>query len=429
MDSRVIRKAEQIKGEIVVAADKSISHRAVIFSSLAGGESVIRNFLQAEDTISTCRCMRALGADIKDTGSELIINGCGLQGIKEPGGVLDCGNSGTTMRLLTGLLAAQPIFSVLSGDSSLNRRPMRRVIDPLEQMGANIQGRQGGKNPPLAINGGGLKGINYKLPVASAQVKSAIMLAALNADGVTEIIEPEKSRDHSENMLAAMGATVQVDRRSVRISSGKELQPQDFLIPGDISSAAFFMIAAAIIPGSELRISDVGVNPTRAGIIEVMQQMGARIKLENQRVIGGEVMADLIISASPLKAVKIEGEIIPRLIDELPVLAVAMAAAEGESVVRGAGELRVKETDRIAAICSELGKMGVMINEVEDGFVVKGNGAPLKGAQVNSHGDHRIAMSLAVAALIANGDTTINNAGAVNISFPAFWQLLNKICR
>lgn len=429
MDSRIIRRAEQLKGDITVGADKSISHRAAIFSSLARGESVIRNFLQAEDTLSTCRCMRDLGAGIKDTGSELLINGCGLHGLKEPEGVLDCGNSGTTMRLLTGLVSAQPFFSVLSGDSSLNRRPMRRVIDPLEQMGADILGREGGKNPPLAVRGKSLKGIRYQLPVASAQVKSAILLAALNAEGITEIIEPEKSRNHSENMLAAMGAELQVDGKRVRIHPGIDLGAQDFLIPGDISSAAFFLVAAAIVPGSELRIRDVGVNPTRAGIIEVMQQMGARIKLENQRVIGGEAIADLIVCAAPLKPVEIEGDIIPRLIDELPVLAVAMAAAGGESVVRGAGELRVKETDRITVICSELSKMGVMATELEDGFVIKGKAAPLKGARVDSHGDHRIAMSLAIAGLIAQDDTTITNAGAVSISFPAFWDIMDKINR
>jgi len=429
MNSKTIGKAKQLKGEITVAADKSISHRAAIFSSLASGESVIRNFLQAEDTLSTCRCMSALGAKIIDTGTELVINGCGLHGLQEPADVLYCGNSGTTMRLLAGLLAGQPFFSILSGDTSLNRRPMRRVIDPLEQMGANIQGSQNGKYPPMAITGKILHGIRYKLPVASAQVKSAIMLAALNAEGVTELIEPEKSRDHSENMLAAMGALINADGKKVRITPGKELCPQDFLIPGDISSAAFFLVAATIVPGAEVQICSVGVNPSRTGIIQVMQQMGARIKLENHRTIGGEAMADLIISAAPLKAVKIEGEIIPRLIDELPILAVAMAAAEGESVVRGAGELRVKETDRITAICSELAKMGVAISELEDGFIVQGKRTPLRGAQLNSHGDHRIAMSLAVAALIADGDSTINDAGAVNISFPAFWQLLDKISR
>ncbi|MDD2372660.1 MAG: 3-phosphoshikimate 1-carboxyvinyltransferase [Syntrophomonadaceae bacterium] len=429
MDSKIILKAKPLKGEITVAADKSISHRAVIFSALARGESIIKNLLAAEDIQSTCRCMKNLGVDIQERNSTLVIKGGGLQGLKEPNRVLDCGNSGTTMRLLTGVLSAQPFFSVLTGDHSLNQRPMRRVIEPLQLMGAELQGRQGGNYPPLAIKGGKLKGINYSSPVASAQVKTAILLAALNANGVTEIWEPEKSRDHSENMLAAMGASIQVDGLGIQIQSGQELSALEFLVPGDISAAAFFLVAATIVPGSELKICDIGVNPTRTGIIEVLQQMGANIKLENQRTIGGEKMADIIVTASQLKGVKIEGEIIPRLIDELPVLAVAMAVAEGESEVREAGELRIKETDRIAAICGELGKMGVAIAELEDGFRIKGKEQQLQGVRVDSHGDHRIAMSLAVAGLIAEGETIIGNAEAVNISFPSFWNTLEKISR
>ena len=429
MDSKIISKTKPLKGEITVAADKSISHRAVIFSALARGESIIRNLLEAEDIQSTCRCMKNLGVDIQERNSTLLIKGSGLQGLKEPDRVLDCGNSGTTMRLLTGVLAAQPFFSVLAGDHSLNRRPMRRVIEPLQLMGAELQGRQGGNYPPLAIKGGKLKGINYLSPVASAQIKTAILLAGLNANGVTEILEPEKSRDHSENMLAAMGASIQVDGLRIQLQPGNKLSPQEFQVPGDISAAAFFLVAAAIVPGSELKICDIGVNPTRTGIIEVLQQMGANIKLENQRTIGGEMMADIIVTASELKGVKIEGEIIPRLIDELPILAVAMAVAEEESEVREAGELRIKETDRIAAICNELGKMGVAITELEDGFRIKGKQQSPQGVKVDSHGDHRIAMSLAVAGLIAEGETTIGNAGAVNISFPSFWDTLENISR
>ncbi|MDD3272099.1 MAG: 3-phosphoshikimate 1-carboxyvinyltransferase, partial [Syntrophomonadaceae bacterium] len=288
MDSKIILKAKPLKGEITVAADKSISHRAVIFSALARGESIIKNLLAAEDIQSTCRCMKNLGVDIQERNSTLVIKGGGLQGLKEPNRVLDCGNSGTTMRLLTGVLSAQPFFSVLTGDHSLNQRPMRRVIEPLQLMGAELQGRQGGNYPPLAIKGGKLKGINYSSPVASAQVKTAILLAALNANGVTEIWEPEKSRDHSENMLAAMGASIQVDGLGIQIQSGQELSALEFLVPGDISAAAFFLVAATIVPGSELKICDIGINPTRTGIIEVLQQMGANIKLENQRTIGGE---------------------------------------------------------------------------------------------------------------------------------------------
>ena len=428
MDKNISR-AKPLKGEITVAADKSISHRAVIFSALARGESVIRNLLQAEDIQSTCRCMKNLGVNIQERNSILLIKGRGLQGLKEPDKVLDCGNSGTTMRLLTGVLSAQPFFSVLAGDHSLNQRPMRRVIEPLQLMGAELQGRQGGNYPPLAIRGRKLKGISYLSPVASAQVKTAILLAGLNAEGITAIMEPEKSRDHSENMLAAAGASIQVDGLRIQLKPGKELSPQEFVVPGDISAAAFFLVAATIIPGSELRICNIGVNPTRTGIIEALQQMGANIKLENLRTIGGEIIADIIVTASQLKGVKIEGEIIPRIIDEIPVLAVAMAVAEGESEIREAGELRIKETDRIAAICSELGKLGVAITELEDGFRIKGKEQQLQAVRVESYGDHRIAMSLAVAALIAEGETTIGNAGAVNISFPSFWDTLEKISR
>lgn len=429
MDSKIISRAKPLKGEITVAADKSISHRAVIFSALARGESVIRNLLEAEDIQSTCRCMKNLGVDIQERNSNLLIKGGGLQGLKEPDRILDCGNSGTTIRLLTGVLSAQPFFSILAGDHSLNQRPMRRVMEPMQLMGAELQGRQGGNYPPLAIKGGILKGIDYFSPVASAQVKTAILLAGLNANGVTQIVEPGKSRDHSEKMLAAMGASIQVDGLRIQLQPGQELSAQEFQVPGDISAAAFFLVAATIIPGSELKICDIGVNPTRTGIIEALQQMGANIKLENQRTIGGEIMADIIVTASQLKGIKIEGEIIPRLIDELPVLAVAMAAAEGESEVREAGELRIKETDRIAAICSELGKMGVAITELEDGFRIKGKEQSLQGIKVDSHGDHRIAMSLAVAGLIAEGETIISNAGAVNISFPSFWDTLDRISR
>jgi len=427
MVERVIQGSKGIKGDITVAPDKSISHRAVIFSSLARGECVVKNYLHAEDTLTTVKCMMNMGVSIRKTGSDLIVSGCGLRGLKEPDRVLECNNSGTTMRLLAGLLAGQNFFAVLNGDSSLNRRPMNRVIAPLKLMGADIRGRREGNNPPLAISGQRLKGITYHLPIASAQVKSAIILAALNAEGVSIIVEPQKSRDHSENMLLAMGATIQVEGRQIIIHPSQELSPQEFTIPGDISAAAFFLVAAAIVPGSELRISNVGVNPTRAGILEILQKMGARIKLEQQRVLGGEAIADIIISSSSLKAVNIEGEIIPRLIDELPILAVAMAAATGESVVRGAGELRVKETDRIQAICSELSKMGIMIDELEDGFIVKGKDRPFQGARVDSHGDHRIAMSLAIAGLLAEGETIIDNAEVVNISFPDFWKILDYI--
>ncbi len=419
-----------IKGEITVAPDKSISHRTVIFSALANGEGTVNNFLKAADTLSTCNCMRSLGIDIKEWEGRMIIRGQGLYGLREPLDILDCGNSGTTIRLLSGLLSGQPFFSVLSGDNSLNKRPMRRVIEPLKMMGADISARADGNYPPLAIKGSSnLNGLSYSMPVASAQVKTSLLLAGLYAGSTTHLLEPEKSRDHSERMLSAMGAELKVDGSSITLQPGRELEAQQFEVPGDISSAAFFMVTAAIIPGSELLIKDVGINPTRAGVIEVLEDMGADIKIENYRVIGGEPIADIIVIGSSLKAAQVSGEIIPRLIDEIPILAVAMAMAEGISTVKDASELRVKESDRIVAICSELSKMGVNIEETEDGFNIHGNPDGFKAAVVDSRDDHRIAMSLAVAALRGDGETTISNSKVVAISFPDFWPCLARIAK
>ncbi len=427
---RIISKAKgPLRGEITAEADKSISHRAVIFPALARGESVVRNFLLAADTMSSYSCMKQLGVQIIRDGSLLRVQGKGIEGLQEPVDVLNCGNSGTTMRLLTGLLSARPFFSVLSGDASLNNRPMKRIINPLSSMGAKISARRQGNFPPLAVNGRNLHGIDYALPVASAQVKSALLLAALTADGETSITEPHKSRDHTERMLEAMGARIKHEGLQIIVSPDANLTPQEFIVPGDISSAAFFMVAAALVPGSELIIKGVGINPTRSGIIDVLIQMGCNIKIENKQIISGEPVADLIISGSELKAVEISGDIIPRLIDELPVIAVAMAGASGTSVVHDAQELRVKETDRIKAITSELKKMGISAEATEDGFIIEGRSGTIKGAQVNSHGDHRIAMSLAVAALLAEGETSISNPQAVDISFPGFWQEMVRLSR
>lgn len=422
-----IKSAAALKGEFTVAADKSISHRAVIFSALADGQGIVRNFLPAEDTLSSCACLRQLGVKVEARDAVLLVEGSGLNGLQEPKQVLDCGNSGTSMRLLTGLLSGRPFFSVLSGDSSLNQRPMKRVITPLLFMGADIRGRNHGNYAPLAIEGKKLLGIKYKLPVASAQVKSALLLAGLSANNPTVLIEPVKSRDHSERMLSAMGADIEVKDLTIELKPGKRLNPQEFIVPGDISSAAFFLVAGALLSDSELMIRDVGINPSRAGIIEVLQAMGANLSLENQRIIGGEPVADILIASSDLKAIEISGEIIPRLIDELPIIAVAMAAAQGQSKVTGAKELRVKETDRITAICAELGKMGAEINELDDGFIIQGKRTAFKANRVNSWGDHRIAMSLAVAALLSPGETIIEGAEDVNISFPAFWSILEQI--
>lgn len=424
---KTIKRSVPLRGEVVIAADKSISHRTVIFSALASGTSRVTNFLNAADTLSSCSCIRQLGIEVEQKGAHLTIQGKGLQGLCEPKSVLDCGNSGTTMRLLTGLLAAQPFFSVLSGDQSLNQRPMKRVIEPLTRMGADIYARNDGNYPPLAVRGKKLKGFSYPLPVASAQVKSALLLAGLFAEGEMFLQEPHVSRDHTERMLAAMGADIHTKEAAITLRPGRTLSPQEFFVPGDISSAAFFMVAACIVPDSEIMIKDVGINPSRSGIIEVLTHMGAKIKLENEKVAGGEPVADLVVSSSDLSAAEISGEIIPRLIDELPVLAVAMAAARGTSVVREAGELRVKESDRISAVCSELSKMGVAIEELEDGFIIQGNPDSFHGAETDSHGDHRIAMSLAVAALRATGSTLINNSDAVDISFPTFWQELARL--
>jgi 3-phosphoshikimate 1-carboxyvinyltransferase len=425
---RTISKSRKpLRGELTAEADKSISHRAVIFSALARGESVIRNFLLAADTLSSYTCMEQLGVQISRQDSLLRVMGKGLEGLQEPTEVLNCGNSGTTMRLLTGLLSARPFFSVLSGDRSLNRRPMQRIISPLSSMGAQIFARSQGHFPPLAVNGRRLKGIEYTLPVASAQLKSALLLAALTAEGETTISEPQKSRDHTERMLKAMGARIEVVEQRIRLCPETDLSPQEFIVPGDISSAAFFIVAATILPGSELLIRGVGINPSRSGIIDVLVQMGAKIKLENKKVISGEPVADLIVSHSQLKAVEVEGDMVPRLIDELPVLAVAMAVASGTSIVHDAQELKVKESDRIETITGELKKMGVPAHATQDGFIIEGGAGPLIGSRVNSHGDHRIAMSLAVAALLAEGQSVISNPQAVDISFPAFWQQLERL--
>lgn len=422
-----LTRAENIKGEIFVNADKSISHRALILTALAQGESRIKNILQAEDIDSTSRCMTGLGIDIRRQDDYLLIKGKGLRGLKEPRAVLDCGNSGTTMRLLGGLLAAQEFFTVLTGDDSLVGRPMRRVIEPLQEMGAEIYGRQDNQFPPLAIRGKSLQGIRYQPAIASAQVKSALLLAGLTARGNTVINEANPTRDHSERMLAAMGAELSTVEGQIRLVPGRELSPLEFLVPGDISSAAYFLVLASIVPGAELLIRDVGINPTRDGILEALGQMGANLKIENQRIIGGEPVADILVKSADLQGITIEGGIIPRIIDELPILAVAMANAEGVSTVRNAGELRVKETDRIKATVEELAALGVKIKENADGFSITGDRDGFRGGIVSSRGDHRIAMSLAVAAQLCEGETTIQEAQAVNISFPDFWFLLAKV--
>ena len=427
MDRIELNRARVFKGEFASPPDKSISHRAVIFSSLAKGTSTVRNFLRANDTLSTVNAFRGLGIDIIDDGPTLTIHGRGVHGLTEPRDVIDCGNSGTTIRLLSGVLSGNPFFSVLTGDGSLRTRPMGRVIKPLSLMGAHIIARDNDHYPPLAIKGGNLKPVTYIMPVASAQVKSSLLLAALYTEGNTEIVEPIRSRDHSEKMLPAFGAGIIVEGLRIIVRGGRELGPLDTNVPGDFSSAAFFIVAALLIPGAEIIARNVGLNPTRTGLLDVLKDMGASIEVSNLHDVSGEPVGDIYCRGKAvLKAVSITGDSIPSLIDEFPVLCVAASLAEGTTTIKGAQELRVKESDRISTIAAELRKMGVEIEEYPDGLSIKG-AEKLRGAEVESHGDHRIAMSMAVAALVAEGRTVINGASAVNISFPGFFDITGRL--
>ena len=421
-----------LQGRIRVPGDKSISHRALMLGAIAEGETQIQGLLLGEDPRSTAACFRALGAEISELNTELVkVKGIGLGNFQEPINVLDAGNSGTTMRLMLGLLASHPgRFFTVTGDSSLRSRPMSRVVKPLQQMGAQIWGRKGNTLAPLAIQGQALQPIHYHSPIASAQVKSCILLAGLNTEGQTTVTEPALSRDHSERMLRAYGAELSIDpdTNSVTITGGAKLYGQTVIVPGDISSAAFWLVAGAIVPGSDLVVENVGVNPTRTGILEALALMGADIQLENQREVAGEPVADIRVRSGGLKSCTIAGYIIPRLIDEIPILAVAAAFAEGTTIIRDAEELRVKESDRITVMAQQLNKMGAKISELPDGMEITG-GTPLVGAAVDSHTDHRIAMSLAIAALNAIGTTTIHRAEAAAISYPNFTITLREICQ
>jgi len=420
-----------LKGRIKVPGDKSISHRGLMLGAIASGETIIEGLLLGEDPKSTASCFRNLGAEISELNSEkVIVKGIGLGNLQEPVDVLNAGNSGTTLRLMLGLLASQPgKFFTVTGDNSLRSRPMSRVVQPLQQMGATIWGRNANSLAPLAIQGQKLSATHYNSPIASAQVKSCILLAGLMTDGKTTVTEPALSRDHSERMLQAFGAELEVDRetRSVTITGQKEIKGQRVVVPGDISSAAFWLVGGAIAPGSELVIENVGINPTRTGILEILAQMGADIQLENERVITGEPVADLRVRYGKLKGCTIAGEVIPRLIDEIPILAVAAVFATGKTVIKDAAELRVKESDRLAVIASQLNKMGANITELPDGLEITG-GTPLTGTNVESYDDHRITMSLAIAALNATGTTTIHGAQAATISYPDFVDTLRKVC-
>ena len=426
MNSYTVKPAQGIRGEIRVPGDKSISHRSIMFGSIACGVTRVTGFLRGEDALATLEAFRAMGVEIEDDGTTLTIHGKGLRGLSEPTDVLDCGNSGTSMRLLAGLLAGQGFFSVLTGDKYLRARPMKRVVGPLSRMGARILGRAGGEKAPLAIQGSPLKGIEYDSPVSSAQVKSAIMLAGLYAEGETVVREPHLSRDHSERMLRHFGAQVETFPGGVKLSGGVELSGRDIAVPGDISSAAFFMVAALIVPGSELLIRGVGVNPTRTGIIDILKGMGGDLELLNPREESGEPVADLRIRSSKLKAMEISGELVPRAIDEFPAICVAASLAQGTTVVSGASELRVKETDRIAAMAANLRLAGVQVVETPDGMEITGRSS-LNGCAAESFGDHRIAMSMMVAGLAARGETSVSDVDCIATSFPGFRELLQGV--
>lgn len=423
----IINPIDRIEGCIEVPGDKSISHRAVMLGSIAQGKTLIKNFLMGEDCLSTIQCFQKMGVSIEVKGKEVHIQGKGPKGLQEPETVLDAGNSGTTMRLMAGILAGQDFVSVVTGDDSLRKRPMGRIIQPLQAMGAIILGRQMGKLAPLTIRGGYLKGIQYTMPVSSAQVKSAILLAGLFAQGVTQVQEKNPSRDHTEKMIRAFGGKLEAEGGIIRVQSSV-LYGQEVQVPGDISSAAFFMVAAAAKKNSRIKIKNLGLNPTRTGIIDVLRAMGAEITLENLRSSGGEPLGDVIIEGRGLTGTTIGKEMLPRLVDEIPVIAVAAALAEGKTLITGAEELRIKESDRIAAMVSELSKLGINIKELPDGMEIEGPNV-IQGGEVNSYGDHRIAMALAIAGLFAQGAVKIKNPQCIAISYPDFEATLKSIGR
>ncbi|WMJ18853.1 3-phosphoshikimate 1-carboxyvinyltransferase [Geobacillus kaustophilus] len=417
-----------LRGMIEVPGDKSISHRAVMLGALASGRTVIDHFLPGSDCLSTIDCFRKLGVDIRQDGTTVVVEGAGPGGLREPAAVLDVGNSGTTARLLLGILAGQPFHACLVGDESIAKRPMGRVTKPLREMGARIDGREGGNYTPLSIRGGALRPLRYTSPVASAQVKSAILLAGLFADGVTSVAEPHRSRDHTERMVRLFGGEVNVDGLTVSVAGPQRLRGTHIYVPGDISSAAFFLVAGAIVPNSEITLKNVGLNPTRTGIIDVLTQMGADIAIDNVRHEETEPVGDITVRTSTLRAVEIGGDLIPRLIDEIPIIALLATQAEGTTVIKDASELKVKETNRIHTVVTELKKLGADIEATDDGMMIRGK-TPLyaDGIVVDSHGDHRIGMMLAVAACIAKGTVRLERSEAVAVSYPAFFADLRSL--
>ena len=421
-----IRYTHPLKGEVTVPGDKSISHRAVMFGALAQGTTEITNFLQGADCLSTIDCFRNLGITIENTPDKILIYGKGLHGLTKPNCLLDVGNSGTTTRLISGILAGQTFDTTLNGDESIQTRPMKRIMEPLSMMGADIVSLRDNNCAPLRINGSPLHGIHYHSKVASAQVKSCILLAGLYADEITSVTEPSVSRNHTELMLRGFGANVTCENKTASIKPASELFSQKIEVPGDISSAAYFIAAGLIVPGSEILVKNVGINPTRDGIIRVCQAMGADITLLNIHENGGEPVADILVRHSSLKAAVIEGEMIPTLIDEIPMIAVMACFAKGTTLIKDAAELKVKESDRITVMAENLSRMGAHITATDDGMIIEG-GFPLHGAEIDSHLDHRIAMSFAIAALAAEGETSIKNADCVKISYPNFYEDLFRL--
>jgi 3-phosphoshikimate 1-carboxyvinyltransferase len=422
----------QLRGTLDVPGDKSISHRAVMFNAIAEGTAHITHFLPGADCLSTIACFRAMGVHIDHHGDSVTVHGVGLRGLREPSDVLDCGNSGTTLRLLTGLLAGQAgKYAVLTGDASLRSRPQRRIIDPLRALGAQLDGRNNGALAPLSVRGATIHGGAYELPIASAQVKSALLLAALSGDDVLTLTGRTDGRDHTELMLAGMGVDIRTNGSTVTLSPpAHPVLPYalSLRVPGDPSSAAFWWVAAAIHPNAEITTTGVGMNPTRIGALEVLKAMGAQITISNARTEGSEPVADVTVRSSSLQATTIRGAVIPHLIDEIPVLAVAAAMAHGQTVIADAQELKAKETDRIATVVAALHAMGVTAEATDDGMLITGRGA-LSGATLASHGDHRLAMAWAVASLVATGSTTIQGTDAVDVSYPGFWRDLQLIAR
>ena len=422
----IIQKHGPLRGELAVPGDKSISHRSVMFGTLSEGITEAENFLTGADCLSTISCFRQMGISVEQNGTSVIVHGKGLHGLTRPSGIIDAGNSGTTVRLLSGILAGQPFDSMITGDASIQKRPMKRVMTPLSQMGASITSVHENGCAPLQIKGSPLHGIHYLSPVASAQVKSCVLLAGLYADAPTSVTEPAISRNHSELMLRYFGADIQCEGTTSTVLPDPRLVGQKVNVPGDISSAAYFIAAALLVPGSEVLLKNVGINPTRDGMLRVVRAMGGDVTLVNENTDGAEPCADLLIRSSSLHATTIEGELIPTLIDELPVIAVLAAFAEGTTVIKDAAELKVKESDRIAVMTENLKRMGADVEPTDDGMVIHG-GRPLHGATINPYLDHRIAMSFAVAALAADGETKIQDADCVKISYPGFYTDLEGL--